>query len=348
MPDLNLVLRHKPTDYNFFQLLRLLELAANAGGTDASSPVGYDEPIAKEFVEFTVAPTLSFPASSIDKAETIGEKRDERTKLQATCFGLTGTTGVLPAFYTEMLGQRVRHKDTAFRDLLDGFNARSIAFLYRAWQKSSIPISFERRLSLKPTDERDHASEAISAYTGIGGPVQPQTKAKDLESVALYFSGYYSKRPRNADALEQIVTAVLGVKVKVMQFFGRWFELDSDQRNSLGEANATLGADLVIGNAVFEGNNSFRIRTEPVNYADFQRLLPDQPLFNYLKNVVLLYVGSEYVVDLQVVLKKEEVPQFQLMSAQDGSDGAGLGIGLWAISSTPAQDVDEAVFTLNG
>ncbi len=336
------------SEYNFYQLLRVLETDAVASGNTASCAIGFDEPLAEEFVEFEPIRDLSFMASSVSQIEHIGKPGFERSKLHVACFGLLGSSGVLPAFYSDMLSNRVKLKDTALKDLISGFNSRSISFLYRAWQKSRIPITVERRQCFDRLNENDIADNSLSSYVGLKNRTVSQNEHSEINSLALYFSGYYSKHPRSSYALKQIVSTVLGVNVNVIQFFGRWFQLASDQQNSLGFENVRTGTDFVIGNAVFEGNSSFRIRTEPVDFQDFERMLPGKKLFLILQEAIRLFVGKQYVVDLQIVLKGEQVPPLGLSLPEESANSARLGIGLWLASGTPQNDADEAVFALNG
>ncbi|SBT16766.1 hypothetical protein MGA5115_00850 [Marinomonas gallaica] len=350
-------------DIDFFQRLRLLEADARKSNELADAPIGYDYPLYREFVDFCVIQSLVSPYAAKQKIEmTPIEHGYQKRMLHVACFGLTGPSGVLPQHYTEMLAQRNRDKDTALKVLLDGFNARAISFLYRAWQKNRLAI-LEEQVGKNPQSTQIHpARKMMMSYTGLrhgesaseGVEHSPEEASTDdelnvpsCEDIAYYFSGYFSQRPRNANALRKIIGHVLGCDVSLKQFFGRWFELEPSQRNVLGEANCALGQSFVAGGAIYEGGFSMRLRTEPLDYSAFQRIRPGGVLFERLKEVLFSFLGADYWVDLQVVLKGHDRPALQIGEGSSSQPSLALGEGLWLSSEPADHDVADTVYNLN-
>lgn len=340
-------LNNLPLSTEFYQLLRSLEITAKASKRHASRPVGYDYPLEQEFVAFRVSQSLAFPHSAYELSELPLALSRKKITLNVNCFGLTGPSGVLPSHYTELLNSRIKEKDNAFRTLLDSLNARAISFLYRAWTKSRIPLleessTHESGLAL-PTAEASLPRSMLKSYTGLLNPANSPEMA-DSEDYALYFSGFYSQRPRNASSLQAIVSKVLCCCVSIHQFRGRWFELDANQVSSLGGKNSSLGSDFVIGTAVFEGAFSLRLKTEALSFKQFQTLKPGRPVFKLLERLVHLFLGTHYWVDLQVVLKGSERPPLQLAP---GQGSLALGQALWLSDKAADRDVEDTIFELN-
>ncbi|QLE97095.1 type VI secretion system baseplate subunit TssG [Neptunomonas phycophila] len=334
-------------DMQFFQLLRHLELTARKSKGVAAGAIGHDLPLKKEFADFAVIQSAAFPGSACTKIDRVDHGEFTQSKLHIACFGLTGPSGVMPIHYTELLSSRARQKDTALKTLLDGFNARSVSFLYRAWQKNRLPIMQEHLTRATVNRQVDPAKAMLKAYVGLAEGDKEKSIKTDTESLALYFSGYYSKRPRNAAGLSKIISRVLGCQVTLQQFYGRWFDLEPEQRNTIGCKNATLGKDFVIGSSVFEGSCSIRIQTAPVSLADFKSLQPGQPKFLILKELINLYVGQDYLIDLQVVLKGVEKPPFILANDTTLQDSLRLGEGLWLSAASNHQNVADAIYEVN-
>ena len=132
-PPLDAVLRTEPYRFEFFQAVRILErLFQHSVGTDANPE--------DEVVRFRAHQSLLFPPSEI---YGIVEQPDGRLSMTVAFMGLTGPSGALPRHYTELVIDRLRHKDRTLRDFLDLFNHRLIALFYRAWQKNRFWIGYE-------------------------------------------------------------------------------------------------------------------------------------------------------------------------------------------------------------
>lgn len=351
-------------DINFFQRLRMLEKDAQHTTGLADAPVGYDYPLYREFIDFCVVQSLVSPYAAKQKLELLPmEHGHQKRLLHVSCFGLTGPAGVLPLHYTELLARRQRDKDTALKSLLDGFNARAISFLYRAWKKNRLAVLEEQHP--KQTKRVSPTRKMMMSYTGFsqGEMVAREAAAKantqeiakqeptetipSCEDIAYYFSGYYSQRPRNANALSKIMSHVLGCEVSLQQFYGRWFELEPSQRNVLGQANCALGRSFVAGGSVYEGSFSMRLRTEPLDFAAFKRVRPGGELFQRLKEILVSFLGTDYWVDLQVVLKGHDRPALQMAETGVSQAPLKLGEGLWLSSEPAMHDVADTVYNLN-
>ena len=88
-------------------------------------------------------PSLAFPAAEIQRLE-LPEDDAGQPRMDVNFLGLTGPQGVLPIYYTQLIAERARLRDTAIRDFLDIFNHRMISLFYRAWEKYRFPIGYER------------------------------------------------------------------------------------------------------------------------------------------------------------------------------------------------------------
>src|SRR6266498_4733090 len=140
-PSLEQVLFEEGYRFEFFQAVRVLERLYRA-----RLPVGCDSIPAKEVVRFHSLLSLTFPPSAV---HDVVPSDDGASPAQMTVafMGLTGLLGVLPRHYTELLLERMRHKDQTLRDFLDLFNHRLISLFYRAWEKYRLPMAYERAVS---------------------------------------------------------------------------------------------------------------------------------------------------------------------------------------------------------
>ncbi len=348
-----------PQGFNFFQAVRLLEQAE-----PERALVGRGGPLPREAVRFRVFSSLDYPASSIYDLQGPTEALPVPV-LTIWFLGLTGFCGVLPLHYTEMLLRQERepsrNKDRfALRDWFDLFNHRLISLFYRAWEKYRFYISFERGR------DRDAFTRSLFSLIGLGEtPLRNRLRVavRELDEEGerreralvriedlglLHYSGYLAHRPRNAVSLEALLQDFFQLPVKVLQFQGQWLLLEPSNQSRLGTANSELGTNMVAGERVWDVQNKIRIRLGPLTYQEFNQFLPDREpvarrkaLF-LLSHLVRLYVGIEFDFDVQLVLRKEDVPACQLADGEGG--GPQLGRNTWVTAQEFTHDAEDAVF----
>src|ERR1041385_2424653 len=107
---LNQMLFEEPFRFDFFQAVRLFEHVF-----PDKKPVGFSAAPKDEVVRFRSRIALDFPSSQIHEIrETVDEKTgDRRFEMLVNFMGMVGVSGVLPLRYTELVLDRIRHRDTA-------------------------------------------------------------------------------------------------------------------------------------------------------------------------------------------------------------------------------------------
>jgi type VI secretion system protein ImpH len=349
--------------FDFFQAVRLLEKLY-----PKRCPIGRIAAPRDEVVRLRAQASLSFPASAI--YELLPPSDDQPLPTMIVRFmGLAGPSGVLPRHYTELLLKLAREgkgpEKYALRDWFDLFNHRFLSLFFRAWEKYRFYIPYERKEYAR--QEPDPFTRCLFSLVGLGmTPLrdrlhvikweedEEQRRQKVLAEIddlaLLHYSGFLAHRPRNAQALGAMLQDYFQLPVRVQQFHGQWLVLDLANQSRLGGPNSNneLGLNLVAGERVWDVQSKIRIRLGPLRYSEFNEFLPDREpipqrkaLF-LLAHLVRLYVGSEFDFDVQLVLRKEDVPQCQL------TDGLGVGPQLgrntWMASQPFEEDAEDAVF----
>jgi type VI secretion system protein ImpH len=343
----------EPYRFDFFQAVRLLDSHAR-GQTDERRqwPVGHDSAPVQEIVRFRAPPSLSFPAASI--LQLVSPEGDGThappAEMTVPFLGLTGPSGVLPQHYTSLLIERchVKHKDFALKEYFDLFHHRLISLFYRAWEKHHFQFAFER-VQLEKPGEDDDFTFALFSLVGLGTEGLRRRMAFDDEAV-IYYGGYFAHFPRNAISLECLLGDYWEVPVVIQQFRGQWLYLSEDEQTALPSAerpaglNCALGVNAIAGTRVWNVQSMFRIRIGPVTYGQFRELMPIGRRLLPLCQMTRLYAGVEYDFDVQVVLKKAEVPWCQLLG--DPETAPRLGWNSWVRSGPMQRDAEDAVFRL--
>lgn len=322
-----------PSAYEFFQAMRLLRQRI-----PERDPVGgYGDP-ADEIVRLGVDPELSFPPGDIRAIEPF---ENGPPRMAVNFMGLTGPNGVLPHRYTLQVAERSRARDHAMRDFLDIFHHRLLSLFQLAWEKHRFAIAYER-------DGQDHLSRHLLDLVGVGTGGLAERLGIPSESLLLY-AGLLSPRPRPAIALEQLLGDYFGVTVEVEQFVGGWYAIDQSAQCNLGDESmgaAPLGAGAVVGDEIWEQQSRARVRIGPLTRAQYEDFLPTGSAHAPLRSLVRFFTSDEVEIEIQLVLRRDEVPPCVLGADEASGPSPPLGWCTWLRSSTLTRDPDDTILPL--
>jgi type VI secretion system protein ImpH len=286
----------EPYRFSFFQAVRLMGLLEKE-----RKPVGRDAMPAEELVRFRSRVSLDFPASEIQeiRVEEGEEGAEAITEMIVNFIGLVGVSGALPTHYTEHAINRIRYGDTAFWAFTDIFTHRATSLFYRAWQKYRFPYAYEAG--------DDEFTQYLFDLTGLGTKGLRGRMSLEDESL-LPYSGLITQKPHSATNLAQIVSDYFAIRVRIMQFFGQWIDLDKESITRLSIANSNLGVDAIIGTRVWDQQSKFRLVLGALSFLKFQAFLPKGNAHEALRSIVRFMVGLESDFDVQLILEASQVP----------------------------------------
>jgi type VI secretion system protein ImpH len=339
------------TGYDFFRLVRLIQAAYPECPPIGRSKTPQDDPI-----RFGQRPSLAFAPGTLE--ELVPGKPP---KLYVNFFGLFGPNGPLPLHITQyairrQLGQLEGggpqrgqslgslaeanpgaiegYKDQVLADFFDIFHHRLISLFFRAWA------------TCQPTVDLDRGRhERFLFFVGAtwGDSLGRVDDSAAPDSIPVHAKAFYAGRlcspTRNAEGLEATIQDYFGIRTQIQEFVGRWFDLPGDNWTLLGRSRAAgvMGENLIVGSRTWAAHLSFRITMGPMPFADFTRLLPREPGFRRLQSWIVNYVGTQLTWDLQLVLKRDEVPDTVL-----GKAGL-LGWTTWLKTGVLIRDADQLV-----
>jgi type VI secretion system protein ImpH len=281
-----------------------------------------------DIARFRTPPGLGYPPGDIVTIDPPAGGRP--LEVTTAVMGLTGTSGVLPRAYTDVLTRTLRNRSTALRDFFDMLSHRFVAFFARAGEKYRINRCAETAATANPP-EPDRVAEALLAFTGYATPHLTARLAAGVDPL-LHYSGLFASRPRSAEKLAALVSDWLGRKVEVVQFAGAWLFLRSDQRTALAAGLKTgawsrLSVDAAIGVRAWDLHARVILRVGPLDRASFEALLPDRPRLQRLVSLVRAFLGFEIGFAVNPVLAGPEVPPLCLDPRADPP--ARLGWNSW-------------------
>lgn len=363
------LLRH-PWKFDFFEAVLILQQFAGNRGGNGAAPLGRFSQPSREAMRFAVPDSLVFPGSTIQAVEWDFE--DDRPQVRVNFMGLTGPSGILPSTYTERLqwahsGRRHRER-YALRDWLDTFHHRLLSLFFDAWTKYRFPIAI-RRQRIEFEGKRSKPVLVRVALAAIGGldpttaGVQPsrldvpaasapshdpsrESGGRTARDEWLGVAGLLAQRPMNVASLEAILRRSLGVPIRVRQFRATWLGLEPESRTALGQANARLGADAVLGERIRSRSQKIRIEVGPLSAEAFRRFLPPTDTgcgdgYRRLVELARISVGPSIEFEIRPLLKIESPLEVSL----NGDEHAlRLGIDSWMGSPEGTSVAADATF----
>lgn len=352
-PDLIQELRDNPEQFEFFQAVRLIERAASEKCQGKTlNRIGGNEGPQNEALRFRALPSLTFPAGQISAIEDAKQPRGEsQLEMTVPFMGLTGPAGVLPDHYTSLVIERshLRTKDHSLREFLDLFNHRVISLYFRAWEKYRLPFVYERNQQ-DGTMEPDMFTLCLYSLVGIQSRSLREQHRFDDQAI-LFYGGLFAARGRNSVSLQQLLCSYFELEVQVLQFQGQWLYLPEESQSSMPSSmrrsglNLSLGETSIAGSRVWDVQSRIRIQLGPLSWRQYSALLPGQPGLTCIKEMVRLYIGISLDFDVQLILRRDEVPLCRLTATTDYAPQLGWNtwIGLAPEVREPASD---AVFQL--
>ncbi len=303
--DLFESLERQPYRFGFFQALRRLECL------DPTKPRwGESKTVQDDAVRLGQEPSLAFAPAALSKYRKDGDGRAAR--LGVWFFGLFGPHGALPLHLTDYARRRLENQgDATLVRFLDIFHHRMLSLFYRAWSAAQPTTQFDRARLSEPNTDR--FARYVASLLGLGmKSLRRRDAMPDLAK--LHYAGWLACQTRSAEGLRAILSDFLRLPIRIEQFVGHWLELPNDCRCRLAQSRASceLGNNLTLGARVWECQSTFRIAVGPLAFGDFQELLPGRDWLRRLVAVVRNYVGDALRWELNLVLRKEEVPPLVL------------------------------------
>ena len=297
LPD---AIRTAPHRFGFHTVLRLLETLH-----PGRPRLGQSVRPAQDPIRLGQEPGVTHAPSTLAALEPGQDGRPDR--LVVHMFGLFGPDGPLPLHITEMARERQRNQsDPTLRRFIDLFHHRTLSLFHRAWGQVRPTVSFDR-------PDQDRFGHYVGALIGLSTPgLRNRDAMPDLTK--LHFAGLLAGQTRHAAGLGAILSAFFTVPVRVESFVGAWLTLDAADHTRLGGGGRTaaLGGTALLGARSWSRQDKFRLVFGPLSLPEYERLLPGGGSFHRLVPIVRNWAGDALAWDVNMVLRRAEVPGIRL------------------------------------
>lgn len=286
-------------DFEFHQVIKLLEQL-----TPEAAKLGEGVTPNNEIANIKSRISLSSPSSDVYSLEQI--EASLPPTLNVNFWGIAGLQGPLPTPYTELILERLRHKDHTLKDFLDIFNHRLISVLHRIRKKYLPALNI-----LKP--HQTLLGQCVRSFTGTSLGAREEAIGMHPHSL-LFYSGLLWQQPRSAAGLKQILSHYFAVPVSIEGFKGQWIELEPSQLTHIGRHGQfnKLGQGAMLGTKVWDSITRSTIRIGPLDEVMFRRFLKTGDAYSSLLKVIQFYLPPHHKTDINLIIRAKDVCTTQL------------------------------------
>lgn len=292
-------LQQEAYKYDFYQFVRLIECMY-----PDKQRFGYSVKPSDDAIRMGQLPSMQFAPGAIATFET---NADHAAALKVFFFGLFGPNGPLPIHLTEFARSRINiARDPTLTEFANLFHHRLLSLFYRAWADKEPTVQLDR-------PKNDRFSFYVGSLLGIAERSQQQ-RDEISDHTKLHFAAHIGSQTKHASGLIAILHAYFQVPIAVEEFVGEWLTIPNDSLCYLNADQQTgqLGVSATIGARSWQCMHKFRIVAGPLDLQQFESLLPNGKKITAFSDLVKNYIGFEYKWDLNLNLKKNEVPKVQL------------------------------------
>jgi type VI secretion system protein ImpH len=229
----------------------------------------------------------------------------------------------------------MRQKDRTLQDFFDIFNHRIVSLFYQGWEKYRFTIAYER-------GERDRFSHHLMDFIGVGTK-RLEERLEVRDDSLLFYAGLLSLHTRSAAALQRILWDYFDVPVEVEQFVGAWHRLgESDLcRFEASTESEQLGGGAIVGDEIWNQQAGVRLKLGPLGFERYLDFLPSGTAYRPLRSLAKFFSRGEIDFEVQLILKKDEVPACELAPGQ--AEPPRLGWTSWAKTQPRLKDADDTI-----
>jgi type VI secretion system protein ImpH len=304
----------QPFEFDYFQSIRILAVLRPESKPFGESENPKDDPV-------QIQSRVGYEAPSSDIYNLFPSKFYDRPPIMTVNFlGIAGVQGPLPQPYTDLITERLRRKDTAFRDFLDIFNHRYASLWYRL-EKKHIP-----GLEMVAVEETP-IGKAILDLAGFAD--------LDIENLLnihsrsiLACAPLFWKCQRSTAGLKKILETYFKIPIRVTELQGGWRRAPAEDWTAIGWTgrHQHLGWSTILGRRSWDQGSGIRVHLGTLSWGPYLEHMNGHHN-EIFRSLIQLYLGLIVNFELRGNLKRAEIPPAYLRKGDQG--GLRLGQTTW-------------------
>lgn len=247
-------------------------------------------------IQFVANPSQGFAPREIQQVHiTRHDDGLPQVVMTLNMLSLIGASSPLPAFYNDYLQYDDNH---VLQSFLDIFHHRLHRLIRSVWQKYRYNAAFREGAV-------DPFSQYIFALLGLKSPELREDNVINWSRLFPYL-GLLSQRVRSANTIEALLRYYFQhSEIHIEECVLRHCVIPTEQLCQLGQHNAALSHNSVLGSSAPDRTNKFRIHIKQLTWEHFHSFLTDKPNWIILNQLVQFTVNDPLDFDIQLHLQKE-------------------------------------------
>ena len=297
-------LNQKPTEYSFFQVIRLLERSLSHQGLRSG--------------KIRVAPQLSLESTGAEVTHV--QTSEHGQQVETSFLGLYGISSPLPPWYTASLQEAQAEDRPLAKVLLDIIQQRYYTLYFQALAKYQVPYQLLET-------QQAHYTQYLFHLLGISHRYVAQFVPDPYQ--LLRYIALFRQNPHSALGLQTILEDALQVApIVVEQAVPRRTQIPALQVLRLGEQAHQVGVNTVLGDEIEDTNGKLKIVFGPLSFATFQTLLNGSQTCLFMIFLIEAYLNVPLECDLEFILAENAVRPLQFGDPETSC----LGQNSWVFS----------------
>ena len=281
-------------EYNFFQLVRLLEGLPKGEGGALS-------------VNFSGRNSLALKPNFVDGVELNEINEDASVTVSANAFHLLGQQGPIPQVFSEQIARAAQSGNAGAAAFLDIFNDKILRALYEVKKKFS-PLLFNGEAS---------DSQLFKLFEAVSGVAEGSKFEQKIPSGFPRFwrsyTNVFANRRVSYGLLKQLLTKLLNAKVEIEPATGGWRSLPAASQVKLN-GSVALDASRSLGCRYWSHSNGITLTLTFQELDEYKDFLPGGQKHEQVVALIAMLCDLLFDVTLELKLDAKDVAPMKLGS----------------------------------